>query len=73
VNWGILLGVFAAIGTGSISAWGLLAVGSVAGRFRRFRYVNPAQMFHSKDDEHPEAFTVTVNYTATHFPKGANR
>lgn len=56
MNWGIPLSVFAAIGTGSISAWGLLAVGDVAGRFRRFRYINPAQAFHHHDEQ-PEAFT----------------
>jgi hypothetical protein len=57
MNWGILLGAIAAIGAGSVSAWGLLVVGDVAMRFRRFRYANPAQAFLSKDEERTEAFT----------------
>ncbi|MBN1937189.1 MAG: hypothetical protein JW934_21195 [Anaerolineae bacterium] len=55
MNWGILLGTAAAIGTGSISAWGLLAVSDVAARFRRFRYLNPAQTFLT--DERADEFT----------------
>ncbi len=57
MNWGILLSATAAVGVGSLSAWGLLIVGDVAGRFRRFRYANPAQAFLSKDDERADEFT----------------
>lgn len=57
MNWGILLSAAAAVGVGSISAWGLLAVGDVTARFRRFRYLNPAQAFLSRDDERADEFT----------------
>jgi Flp pilus assembly protein TadB len=40
-----------------MSAWGLLAVGDVALRFRRFRYANPAEAFLRRDDNQAEAFT----------------
>ncbi|MBN1137211.1 MAG: hypothetical protein JXM73_11535, partial [Anaerolineae bacterium] len=51
MNWGVLLGGITAIGVGSISAWGLLIVGDVIGRFHRIRatgtvaYANPSEVF----------------------------
>ena len=58
MNWGILLGAIAAIGAGSISTWGLLALGDVAGRFRRFRSVaNPAQRFFDAEQAASDEFT----------------
>ena len=62
MNWGILLGAITAIGAGSISAWGLLVIGDVAGRFRRFRYINPAQAFLSRDGERTDEFTAEDLY-----------
>jgi hypothetical protein len=56
VNWGILLSAVAALGAGSVSAWGLLEIGYVAARFRRFRYANPAEAFLNRDDEQADEF-----------------
>lgn len=56
MNWGILLSAVAALGAGSVSAWGLLAIGDAAARFRRFRYANPAEAFLSRDDEPANEF-----------------
>jgi hypothetical protein len=44
-GWGILFAAAMALGAGLLSAWGLLAVGDVAARFRRMRYANPSQVF----------------------------
>ena len=57
MNWGILLGAAAALGMGLVSTWGLLVIGDVATRFRRFRYANPAEAFLQNDKESAEAFT----------------
>ena len=70
MNLGILLAAAAALGTGLLSAWGLLAVGDVALRFRRFRYANPAEAFLRRDDEQAEAFTEEDLYGLRGIPWG---
>ena len=57
MNWGVLWAAAAAVGAGSLAAGGLLTIGDVIARFRRFQYANPAQAFLSKDDERAEVFT----------------
>jgi len=56
MNWGILMGIAAALGAGMVSSWGLIAVGDVAARFRRFRHANPSEVF-MRDDAPVDTFT----------------
>ena len=58
MNWGILLGALTAVSAGAFSTWGLLALGDVAGRFRRFQSVaNPAQRFFTAEQTPLDVFT----------------
>lgn len=46
IDWGIVLAAAAALGAGSLAAWGLMGLGGAVGRLRRFRlWTTPSEVF----------------------------
>lgn len=67
MNWGIGLSSVAAVGIGSLLAWLLLAMGDVLQRLGRFRVLNPAQMFLTRENPGRQ-FTQDDLYGLGHIP-----